>query len=135
MTLFTLNYGVAHVMSGIASYLFPHSRVSQQLKAVANDARMLKITAEELEVIRLDEKRMYQSGDYRELPFIELDLYTTAFRFGALIYYGLANRCPRILLHRLTVIAERLDPEIWNEAWRWGYRCCLQHENEKHVTD
>ncbi|HFQ2099736.1 TPA: hypothetical protein ACHWDH_001679 [Providencia stuartii] len=63
MTLFTLNYGVAHVMSGIASYLFPHSRVSQQLKAVANDARMLKITAEELEVIRLDEKRMYQSGD------------------------------------------------------------------------
>ncbi|SXV30350.1 hypothetical protein [Klebsiella pneumoniae] len=96
MTLFTLNYGVAHVMSGIASYLFPHSRVSQQLKAVANDARMLKITAEELEVIRLDEKRMYQSGDYRELPFIEIDLYTTAFRFGALIYYGLANRCPRI---------------------------------------
>ncbi|MEX5486939.1 hypothetical protein IC611_20960 [Proteus mirabilis] len=42
-------------MSGIASYLFPHSRVSQQLKAVANDAWMLKITAEELEVIRLDE--------------------------------------------------------------------------------
>ncbi|HIE4304089.1 TPA: hypothetical protein ACXM5B_003886 [Proteus mirabilis] len=115
-------------MSGIAGCLFPHSRVSQQLKNVANDARMLKITAEELNAIRLDDKRMCQSGDYRDLPYIEFDLYTTAFRFGALIYYGLENRCPAFLLHRLTDMASQIDPEIWDEAWRLGYRCCLNAE-------
>lgn len=96
--------------------------------------RMLKITAEELEVIRLDEKRMYQSGDYRELPFIELDLYTTGISFWRPDLLWTRKPVPRIFASPADN-AERLDPEIWNEAWRWGYRRCLQHENEKHVTD
>lgn len=137
MTLFSLNYGVARVMSGIAGCLFPHSRVSQQLKDVADDARMLKITAEELDALRSDENRMRHCGDYSDLPSVQFDLYTTAFRFGVQIYHGLENRCPAFLLHQLTDAAMRLDPEIWDEAWRLGYRCCLQRRPvfAKRVTD
>lgn len=49
------------------------------LKAVANDAD--ENTAEELEVIRLDEKRIV-SGQITENCLVDL-IYTAAFRFGA----------------------------------------------------
>lgn len=126
MTFFNVIYFVAHFADRTSYYLFPRTRPGEWLMWFADDARVLRHVASELVLAEACHRQAHRPGAE---DFVEHMLYAAALAVGEREYYGLQERWPSSVLHRLTDIGSRIDTDLWESGANNGYSDAKDRED------